>query len=132
RYLLRKKAAIADAEVVGAEAREAFVVLRVTERYRIAQPVREFLVPARDQRCAIRDALGGGPDLCLDLIVGNDPRHQTFVLGLARVEDPAFEQDLERRGLPRECDQRTDLGVGHDQSELVDRRTEPARLAADA
>src|SRR5260221_14150793 len=123
---------VADLEVLGAEAGEALVVFLLGERAAAAQPALELLVPARHQRRAFGDALGGGTRLGLDLGIRDDARDQSLLLRLARVEDPALEQDLESVRLSREHDQRADLGVGHHQAELVDRHAEAARLAADA
>src|SRR5512143_3490828 len=52
RSLLREESPVADAEVLGAEAREALGGLGLAQRRGVAQPARELLVPARDQRCA--------------------------------------------------------------------------------
>src|SRR5665213_4380521 len=60
RLFLGEKGAIADLEVLGSEAREPFVVLLRGERLRVAQAARELLVPARDERRAVGDALRGG------------------------------------------------------------------------
>ncbi len=48
------------------------------------------------------------------------------------VEDAAFEQDLERDRGSDEPHERRHLRVRHHEPEILDRRAEPARLAADA
>ena len=102
------------------------------ERPRIGEPARELLVPARDERRAVGDALRGRVRLGRDLGVGHDARDEPLLLRLGRVEDPAFEQDLERDVGPDEAHERRHLGVGHHEPEVLDRRAEAARLAADA
>src|SRR5258708_8453362 len=63
-FLLGEKGLVADLEVFGAEAGEAFVVFGGGERARVAQPPREFLVPAPDARPAIGEALRGRTRPC--------------------------------------------------------------------
>src|SRR2546423_5808742 len=128
----REESLVADLEVLGAEAFEALVVFLRRQRARIAQAAREFLVPARHQRRAVGDALGAGACLGLDFRVGHHARHQALVLRFPRVEYAAFEEDLQRRRLARERDERADLRVRHHQAELVDGHAEAAGLAADA
>src|SRR5262245_48441975 len=81
RPLLRQERAVPDAEVLGAEARKALVVLGVAQRRGVAQPARELLVPARHQRRTVGDALRRRPRFGLDLIVGHDARDQALVAG---------------------------------------------------
>ena len=59
RLSLGQKRRVADAEVFGVEAGEAFVVLGRGDRPRVRQAARELLVPARDERRAFGDALRG-------------------------------------------------------------------------
>src|SRR5687768_15683576 len=72
RFCLREERLVADPEVLGAEALEAFIVFFGGKRLRIAQAAREFLVPAGDERRAVGDALGRLPRLLLHLAVGHD------------------------------------------------------------
>src|SRR5258706_8949940 len=130
--LLGEEGLVADAEILGAEAVEAFAVLRVGEGARVAQAPREFLVPARDERRTVGDSPRRGLRLGFDLVVRDDARHETQVLRLGGIEHASLEHDLERVRFARKRDQRSDLGVGHDEAELVDRHAEAARRAADA
>ena len=130
--LLREECCVADPEVLGVEAIETFVELFRGQRRALCQTPRELLVPARDQRCAIGDALRSSARFGSDLIVGHDARHEPFLLRFGGIEDPAFEQNLERNGGPDQSHQRRHLGVRHHQAEILDRRAEAARFAADA
>ena len=55
-----------------------------------------------------------------------------LLLRLGGAEDPALEQDLERDVGPDEAHERRHLRIGHHEPEVLDRRAEAARLAADA
>ena len=66
-----------------------------------------------------------------DLGIGNDAGHQALFLRFDRIEDPAFEQQLERHRCPNEIDQRRHLRIRHHESQVLDRNAEPARHAAD-
>src|SRR6185503_9537831 len=57
RLLFRQERLVADLEVLGAEAREAFVDLGLRQRRPLPQPADKLLVPARDQRRAVGDPL---------------------------------------------------------------------------
>src|SRR2546429_86740 len=57
RLALGQKRFVTDAEIFRIEAVVALVVFRVDERARIGKTAREFLVPTRGERRAIRDAL---------------------------------------------------------------------------
>ncbi len=100
--------------------------------------------PPSARRCAnflCQRATSGAPSamrsrgrarLGRDLVVRHDARHQPLVLRLGRVEHAALEQDLERDGAADQADQRRHLGVRHHEPEVLDRRAEAARRAADA
>ena len=104
----------------------------VGQRPRIGEAARELLVPARDQRRAVGDALRGRARLGRHLVVGTTRVTRPFSFASVRVEDPALEQDLERDRGPDQAHQRRHLGVRHHQAEVLDRRAEAARFAADA
>jgi hypothetical protein len=57
RLSLGQKRRVAESEVLGLEAVEALVVLRRRDRTGDRRAAREFLVPARDERRAVSDAL---------------------------------------------------------------------------
>ena len=62
---------------------------------------------------------------------GDDARDEPLLLRLGCAEDPALEQNLERDVRAGEAHERRHLRIGHDESEILDRRAEAARLAAD-
>ena len=94
RFLLREERRIAAAEILGIEAVEAFVELGLGQRLGAFQPAREFLVPARNQRRAVGDALRGRARFGGHVRIGHDTRDQPFLPCLRGIEDAAFEQDL--------------------------------------
>ena len=68
-----------------------------------------------------------------DLIVGHDARHQPLVLRLARHRRRGPRAESRARPLrPTSRTSGADLGVRHHQAEVLDRRAEAARRAADA
>src|SRR5436189_163622 len=87
---------VADLEILGAEARKALVVLGRSEGAGIAHAPRELLVPARHQGRALSDALRSGARFGFHFAVGHHARDEPLVLRLARVENAALQQDLER------------------------------------
>src|SRR5580765_7467123 len=109
RLALGEKRRVADAKVFGVEAVEALVLLGRRDRARIGEPARESLVPARDERRAFGDALRGCMCLGGDLAIGDDAGDEALFLRLGGVEDPAFEQYLERNVGPRETHERRHL-----------------------
>src|SRR5215831_3373375 len=131
RLLLREKRGIADAEILGVEGVEAFVVVGGPQRRGISESVCEALVPARGQWCTVNNALRRGPCFGCDLVVGDDTRNEPFLLRFLSVDDPAFEQKLQhdvRANAPNEwCHFR----IGKRESQVLDRNAEAARCAAD-
>ena len=82
-FSLGEERRVADAEILGVEAVEALVVLCRRQRPRIGEPARELLVPARDERRALGDALRRRARFGGDLGVGNDARDEPLLLRLA-------------------------------------------------
>src|SRR5262245_56636665 len=130
--LLGKKRPVTDPVILGAESREAFVVLVGSEWSRVGEAARELLVPAGDERGARCDTLRGRGCFLLDPTVGHDAIDEAFRLRLLRAEDAAFEHDFERGRTADEIDQTLHLAVSHDQPQILHRHAESARLRADA
>src|SRR5258706_3535870 len=76
--LLGEEGPVADLEILGAEAVEAFGVFRVGEGARVAQAPRELLVPARDERRAVGDAPRSRLCFGFDLVVRHDACHKSL------------------------------------------------------
>ena len=70
------------------------------DRRGIGQPPRELLVPARDQRRASAMRCAVARASAATCVVGHDARHEALLLRFGRVEDAAFEQDLQRDAGP--------------------------------
>src|SRR6185437_15483719 len=123
---------VADLKILCVEAQESLVDLARGERLALFQPGDEFLVPARDERRAVGDPPRRRVGFLGDLVVRHYPRHQPLLLRLGGAEDAALEKDFQGDGTADELVERTKLVIGHDKAEPVDRRAEPAALAADA
>src|SRR5512147_1989663 len=130
--LLGEKGRVADTEVFGVKAVEALVQFLRRQGRAFGKAPRELLVPASDEWGAVDDACGSSLNFRSHLVIGDDSRHEPLVPGFDRVEDATFEQDLESNAAPDQSDERRHLRVGHHQPEVLDRRTEAARRAADA
>ena len=61
---------------------------------RSGEPTGELLVPARDERCTLGNALCGCQCFTRHLVVSNHPRDQTLCFGLGGVENASFKQDF--------------------------------------
>src|SRR5688572_1700109 len=132
RLLFREERCVTDSEVFGVEAIETFIEFLRRQRRALRQAPGELLVPARDKRCTLGDTLGSCARFASNLLVGHDARHKPFLLRFGGIEDPAFQQNLERNGCPDESHQWCHLGVCHHQTEILDRRSEATRFAANA
>src|SRR5258706_15175737 len=92
--LLGEEGLVADAEILGAEAVEAFAVLRVGEGARVAQAPREFLLPARDERRTVGDSPRRGLHLGFDLVVRDDARLENQNLRPGDIVNASPDPDL--------------------------------------
>jgi len=81
-------------------------------------PPRESLVPARDEGCAVGDALRGCQRLRGHQIVGDDAGDQTLFLRFSGAEDAAFEQDFQRNIRTGEANERRHFRISHHQAEV--------------
>ena len=133
RLLLREEGRVADAEILGVEAVEALVELGGASA-----------VDASASRCAnflCQRATSGAPSAmrsavarasAATCVIGDDARDETFVLRLRASNTPPSSRISSATAATDQSHQRRHLRIGHHQPEVLDRRAEAARLAADA
>ena len=97
-----------------------------------SQALDKLLVPARNQRCAIGDALRGCVGFYFNLVIGYHAIDQAFVQRFARIEHTAFEQNFQRYRTAHQRQQARKFAVAHGEAQLVDRHAKAAGCATDA
>src|SRR5687768_8298513 len=96
RLALFEESRDALAVILGVEAGVAFVPLVCPKISAHRETLDEAFVPARDERRTRRNAFGRCVGFGFDDIVGDDAIHESFFERFPRVENAAFEKNLER------------------------------------
>src|SRR5882757_7053247 len=131
RFDLVEEGLIAGTKVFRAKARETFVAFLRRKRRLVHRALDELLVPACDQRRALGNPGSSRKRFGGDLIVGYDPRNESFRQRLLRPENTPFQQDFERDGATRELHKRVEFRMRHHQPEVLDRHAKAAGFSAD-
>ncbi len=131
RLPLGEKRRVADAEILGVEAGEALVVLLGGERPRVGEPAREFLVPARDQRraSAMRCAVASASAATWSSATTRVTRRFSFASCASKIRPSS--RISSATSAPASRDQRRHFRIRHHEAQILDRRAEAARRAAD-
>src|SRR5471032_2754078 len=129
---LVEESLISRAKVFGAKARETVVTFLGCKRRRVHRALDELLVPTRDQGRSLGNPLRCCKRFGGDLIVGYDPRDETFLKCLLRPENAPFQQDLQCDGRTRELHERIEFRMRHHKTKVLDRHAKAAGFPADA